>query len=50
METQICNFADDNTAFGCVTSIDIVAKKFEGDMPRIQGWFKIKSMVVKASK
>ena len=34
----------------CGTSIDIVATKLEGDMPRILDWFKINSMVVNASK
>ena len=28
METQLCNFADDNIAYGCGASIDIVATKW----------------------
>ena len=50
METQLCNFADENTAYGCGTIIDIVATKLVGDMPRILDWCKINSMVVNASK
>ena len=33
--TQLCNFADDNTAYGCGTSIDLVATKLQRDMPLI---------------
>ena len=49
METQLCNFADDNTLYGCGTSIDIVATKLEADMLLMLEWFKINSIVVNAS-
>ena len=45
METQLCNFADDNTAL-----LTLVATKLEGVMPRILEWVKINSIFANASK
>ena len=49
-ETQICNFADDNTVYSCEKTIEQVALKLEHDIPRVLNWLKYNSMVANPAK
>ena len=49
-QSEVCNFADDNTVFSCGNSFEVVASSLEGDMPKSIYWFKKNQMVVNASK
>ena len=49
-ETEICNFADDNTLFACDKSIDIVIMRLKKDLININKWFLDNSLVANASK
>ena len=49
-ETQICNFADDNTVYSCEITIEQVALKLEHDIPRVLNWLKYNSMVANPAK
>ena len=44
-ETEICNFADDNTLFACDTSIQNVLRRLKRDVDRVKDWFKKNGMV-----
>ena len=50
LEIGLCNFADDNTAYSCEETMEIVAIKLENNVPKILRWFKLNSMVVNPSK
>ena len=49
-QSEVCNFADDNTVFSCGNSFEVVALSLEADMSKSIYWFKTNQMVVNASK
>ena len=49
-QSEVCNFADDNTIFSCGNSFEVVALSLEEDMSKSMYWFKTNQMVVNASK
>ena len=50
LETEICNFADDNTLYACDVSIEAVIAKLNRDIPTVINWFRTNQMVVNANK
>ena len=50
VDTEICNFADDNTLYACDVSIEAVIKKLNLDVERINTWFINNCMVANPSK
>ena len=40
-ETEITNFADDNTPFACDTTVDLVIGRLEKDLGNLLQWFKL---------
>ena len=50
LETEICNFADDNTLYDCDVSIEAVIAKLNRDIPTVINWFRTNEMVVNANK
>ena len=49
-ETEICNFADDNTLFACDTSLLSVLDRLKRDVSRVNTWFKDNNMIANAEK
>ena len=49
-QSEVCNFANDNTIFSCGNSFEVVASSLEGDMFKPMSWFKTNQMVVIATK
>ena len=49
-ETEICNFADDNTIYACDTSIEAVKSRLIPEIVRINDWFRVNSLVANPSK
>ena len=49
-QSEVCNFADDNTIFSCDNSFEVVASSLEEDMSGLLSWFKTNQMVMNASK
>ena len=49
-QSEVCNFADDNTIFSCGNYFEDVAPSLEEDISRSMSWFKTNQMVVNASK
>ena len=49
-ESEICNFADDNTLFACDSTLDKVIIKLKADLIRLDKWFSNNSMVANPSK
>ena len=49
-QSEVCNFADNNTLFSCGNSFEVVASNLEEDMSKSVYWFKTNQMVVNASK
>ena len=49
-ETEICNFADDNTIFACDVSVESVISRLNKDLYIINHWFKNNSLVANPSK
>ena len=50
LESDICNFADDNTLYTCDSSIDNVLLGLNSDIPRVMDWFRSNEMVVNPDK
>ena len=50
LETDICNFADDNTIFACDSLFNNVCIRLENDLHRINEWFHNNSMVANPAK
>ena len=42
--TNICNFADDNTIYGCNINLQTILKDLKFDMQNILRWLKVNSM------
>ena len=49
-QSEVRNFAGDNTIFSCGNSIEDVAPRLEKDISRSMYWFKTNQMFVNASK
>ena len=49
-ETEVCNFADDNTLFACDTSVEKVLSKLNKDLHIVNYWFINNSLVANTSK
>ena len=49
-ETEICNFADDNTIYACDISIETVKNRLVTDIESLNNWFRINSLVANPSK
>ena len=49
-ETEICNFADDNTLFACDISLRNVLSRLNKDALAVNKWFETNSMVVNPEK
>ena len=49
-DSNICNFADDNTIFVCDTSVDRVLQRLNADVRIAIQWFKHNSLVANPSK
>ena len=49
-QSEVCNFADDNTIFSCGNSFEVVALSLEEDISKSMYWFKTNQMVVNAPK
>ena len=50
LQSDICNFADDNTLYACGHSFESVVSKLENDLEKILGWFFRNSMVANPGK
>ena len=50
LESDICNFADDNTLSAYDSSIDRVITKLTTNIPRVLNWFRSNEMVVNPDK
>ena len=49
-ETEICNFADDNTFFACDTSVETVISRLKNDLDILNIWFIDNSLVANPAK
>ena len=49
-ETEICNFADDNTLFACDVSLENVISKLKNDIDILNNWFLDNSLVANPAK
>ena len=49
-ETEICNFADDNTLYACDSTLERVISRLENDISKVNSWFKNNSMVANQDK
>ena len=50
LETEVCNFADDNTLYISDSCLDKVVIKLENDISRVIKWFNFNSMMVNPAK
>ncbi len=50
LDTDICNFADDNTIYACETTLQDVKDKLTIDLTRINTWFDNNSLIANADK
>ena len=50
LETDICNFADDNTVYACDSTVEMVLSRIQKDVEVIINWFDINSMVANAAE
>ena len=49
-ETDVCNFADDNTLFSCSTSLETVITSLEIDVKNCLDWFQYNQLVANPDK
>ena len=49
-DTNICNFADDNTLYACDTNLDNILSRLNADINIVIQWFKCNSMVANPEK
>ena len=47
-ETNICNFADDNSIYACDTTLSKILKRLEHDIKNVLYWFEINSLKCKS--
>lgn len=50
LETDICNFADDNSLYACDDDLNAVIGRLERDAKRAVDWFKINGLVANPEK
>ena len=50
LDTDVCNFADDNTIYACDNTLEAVLNRLNLDVERINKWFVNNSMVANPSK
>ena len=50
LNSEICNFVDDNTLYACDVSFQGVIEKLTNDIPKVIKWFKANEMVVNPNK
>ena len=50
LQSNLCNFADDNTLYTCGHSFESVVSKLENDLEKIQNWFLRNSMIANPRK
>ena len=50
LNSEICNFADDNTVYSCGTSISEMTKNLENDLNTLLNWFYANGMVANPDK
>ena len=50
LESEICNFADDNTIFACGNNIQEIVIKLENDLGRLLDWFSKNGMIANPEK
>ena len=50
LNSEICNFADDNTVYSCGTSISEITTNLENDLSTLLHWFYANGMVVSPDK
>ena len=50
LESEICNFADDNTIFACGNAIQEIVIKLENDLGRLLVWFSKNGMIANPEK
>ena len=50
VDSEICNFADDNTLYVCDKLLDSVIYRLKQDSFRLQNWFQINSMSANPKK
>ena len=48
--SELCNFADDNTLYACDVSFEKVISRLTQDVTRLQDWFKVNSMLANSKK
>ena len=49
-ETEVCNFADDNTIYSCSSSLDLVIRSLESELCRCLTWFDANKLVTNPNK
>ena len=49
-ETEICNFADDNTIYACDKDVEIVISRLKNDIKNVIDWYNANSMVANPDK
>ena len=49
-ESEICNFADDNTLYACDSTVEAVKNKLIPDLGRLNNWFQVNSLVANPEK
>ena len=49
-QSEVCNFADDNTLFSCSNSFEVVVSSLEEDLSKSMHWFKTNQMAGNSSK
>ena len=50
LNSEICNFTDDNTVYSCGTSINEIATNLENDLSTLLHWFYTNGMVANPDK
>ena len=50
LESEICNFADDNTVYSCCTHISEITTNLEKDLSTLLKWFYVNGMVANPDK
>ena len=50
LNSEICNFADDNTVYSCGTSISEITTNLENDLNTLLNWFYANGMVANPDK
>ena len=49
-ETDVCNFADDNTLFACDITVEAAKHRLISEIENVTNWFRVNSLVANPSK